>query len=862
MTANGTSAEYVLAAQLRHDGYRYRCRVTDSAAAPQTEISEEILLMVVSSLTGECGSEGGNVIWTLDSSGILTISGTGEMADYINQPPWLIHSAAFTSVVIQPGVTSIGAGAFMDCAGLTSVMIPDTVTSIGMRAFRGCGSLTDITIPDSVVSIGSEAFRSCAGLADPDGFVFFKGILFDYCGSDSDVDIPAGVTGIGDGVFMNRTEMTSVMIPDGVTSIGDGAFYGCTGLTSVMMADSVTGIGYGAFMDCSGLAQVFFGGDESAWTAISVAQGNEPLLNAQIEFSAIIARPLCILSQPSSVSVFVGAQAEFHVTVSEGTAPYTYQWQVSKNGGGSWTNVLSASGKTADFAFTAKTTHNGYMYHCVITDAAGVVLVSEAAALATAQPPTGGACGAEGANVTWTLDGSGTLTVSGTGAMIDFNDEFPPWYDYREFVTAIRVQPGVTHIGKYSFVVCKATDVTIGEGVTDIGNYAFGLCTELTGVTIPGSVTRIGEGAFVSCDSLTDVYYTGTESMWNAISIDFDNNQALAYASLHCLGPVAPAVAITADLTDYVGPVGSTASFTVQAEGAGLTYQWWVKSRTATRFSKSSVVSATYSVTLTEANSGRQLYCVVTDAAGNTAQTNTVSMTVGETPAALAIITDLTDYYGPEGSTASFTVVASGEGLTYQWYVKKPTASKFSKSSITGDTYSVELTAARNGNQVYCVVTDAGGNTVQTGTVTMTIREAVSVEELEDYVGAQGSTATFTAIATGEGLTYQWWVKKPSATKFSKSSITGDTYAVELTAERNGNQVYCVVTDAFGNTVQTNTVSMIIGSPLSVAELTDYTGPENSTATFTVSAEGEGLTYQWYVKKPSATKFSKSSITG
>ncbi|MBR4691594.1 MAG: hypothetical protein IKP17_02420, partial [Oscillospiraceae bacterium] len=71
--------------------------------------------------------------------------------------------------------------------------------------------------------------------------------------------------------------------------------------------------------------------------------------------------------------------------------------------------------------------------------------------------------------------------------------------------------------------------------------------------------------------------------------------------------------------------------------------------------------------------------------------------------------------------TASFTVVASGEGLTYQWYVKKPTASKFSKSSITGDTYSVELTAARNGNQVYCVVTDALGNTVQTNTVTMTI---------------------------------------------------------------------------------------------------------------------------------------------
>ena len=117
-----------------------------------------------------------------------------------------------------------------------------------------------------------------------------KGILFDYCGSGGDMTIPTGVTTIGDGVFMNCTEMTSVMIPAGVTVIGDGAFYGCTGLTSVMMADSVTSIGYGAFMSCGSLAQVSFGGDENAWNAIAVSQGNEPLLNAQFQYNAIIAR--------------------------------------------------------------------------------------------------------------------------------------------------------------------------------------------------------------------------------------------------------------------------------------------------------------------------------------------------------------------------------------------------------------------------------------------------------------------------------------------------------------------------------------------------------------------------------------------
>ncbi len=266
---------------------------------------------------------------------------------------------------------------------------------------------------------------------------------------------------------------------------------------------------------------------------------------------------------------------------------------------------------------------------------------------------------------------------------------------------------------------------------------------------------------------------------------------------------------ITAELTDFSGPEGSTASFTGQATGTGLTYQWYVKNRTASKFSKSSVVSATYSVTLTEANSGRQLYCVVTDAAGNTARTNTVTMSVA---VPLEITAPLEDYVGPEGSTASFTVSAVGEGLSYQWYVKKPTATKFSKSSITAATYSVELTAARNGNQVYCVVTDAEGNTARTNTVSMTIGVALALTaDLTDYVGPEGSTASFTVEAEGEDLSYQWYVKKPTAAKFSKSSITSATYSVELTAARNGNQVYCVVTDGEGNTVQTNTVSMSIG---------------------------------------------------
>ena len=146
--------------------------------------------------SGTCGTEGdgSNLTWTLDSEGVLTISGSGGMHGYVSSgAPW--HGSRVKSAVIADGVTSIGSCAFYDCTSLTSVTIPDSVTSIGGSAFRGCSSLTSVTIPDSVTSIGYNAFGSCESL-------------------------------------------TSVTIPDSVTSIGDSAFYDCTSLTDVYYAGS------------------------------------------------------------------------------------------------------------------------------------------------------------------------------------------------------------------------------------------------------------------------------------------------------------------------------------------------------------------------------------------------------------------------------------------------------------------------------------------------------------------------------------------------------------------------------------------------------------------------------------------------
>ena len=116
--------------------------------------------------------------------------------------------------------------------------------------------------------------------------------------------------------------------------------------------------------------------------------------------------------------------------------------------------------------------------------------------------------GSCGENVTYTfVEATGTLTISGTGAMTDNTDSSSaPWSSYRKNIQNVIVTNGVTSIGNYAFYYCSGlTSVTIPNSVESIGEWAFRGCSGLTSVTIPNSVTSIGWGAFMDCSGLTSV---------------------------------------------------------------------------------------------------------------------------------------------------------------------------------------------------------------------------------------------------------------------------------------------------------------------------------------------------------------------
>ena len=136
------------------------------------------------------------------------------------------------------------------------------------------------------------------------------------------------------------------------------------------------------------------------------------------------------------------------------------------------------------------------------------VMTAESSMVMAADGDTSGTCGD---NLTWTL-ADGVLTISGSGAMTDYNgsSSLPTWDDKKTDITSVVINEGVTSIGDYAFYnYTGLISVTIPAGMTSIGEGAFRECKKLTDITIPASVKNIGDSAFYTCSKLTTVTMQG-----------------------------------------------------------------------------------------------------------------------------------------------------------------------------------------------------------------------------------------------------------------------------------------------------------------------------------------------------------------
>ena len=253
--------------------------------------------------TVDSGTCGENLTWVLDDQGVLTISGTGAMADYASVThydedddeyytytnPWN-NKSSIVRIVIEEGVTSIGSYAFVSSqeyyndsnSTVKYAALPSTLTEIGASAFYNCVWLEQIDFAEGLTRIGSSAFSQCRSLKDislPDSLSTIGNMAFQKCTSLRSVSMPQTLDTIGTQAFYNCTALTAITVPEGIAAIPYNAFADCHALESVTLPGTLTSIGGNAFDKCLAVAEVRYGGRSAAqWAQIDFAgEGSNPM---------------------------------------------------------------------------------------------------------------------------------------------------------------------------------------------------------------------------------------------------------------------------------------------------------------------------------------------------------------------------------------------------------------------------------------------------------------------------------------------------------------------------------------------------------------------------------------------------------
>ena len=515
---------------------------------PEEVTIEEIVSADSDNAYGMLKAEGeiGDISWQYYDSGMLVISGSGDMPDFdyaSNLPEW--SGCQVMTVEIEEGITSIGQDSFFACTYLTEVSIPSSVTSIGTRAFAGCSTLDSVTIPNKVTTIGKDAFHACAALKD--------------------ISIPYGVTEIGDGAFSDCTSLTSVTIPRSVTMIGEAAFERCSSVDHVYCyakPDDLTWVGYYDFKF----------NKQTVFHVVDVESYSMKFFDANVTFTAMPCgdNAYCTFDSTKKYLYIDGTGAMYDFVYEPWNGTDTRPWAAYVNGinaviiGDGITTIGENSFRdekkitTVNIAASVTNIGDSAFYYCENLEnvyfgdnsslaSIGKYAFEDCFKLANikfeqlSNLKTIGNNAFRCDNLSY-VDFPENVTYIGEQAFADnlslvsvifgeLNDNLiigdSAFYDLP--IKSLVLPSNLISIGKYAFSFCsKLETVAFDENskLTVIGDDAFYSCYNLGRVYIPASVTEIGTCAFLECNNLKSCVIEANSQL-KTIGVAAFNNTAL-----------------------------------------------------------------------------------------------------------------------------------------------------------------------------------------------------------------------------------------------------------------------------------------------------------------------------------------------
>lgn len=503
-----------------------------------------------------------------------------------------------------------------------------------------------------------------------------------------------------------------------------------------------------------------------------------------------------ISSQPANVNACLNSAATF--TASTAGTANTNQWQMSTDGGTTWTNISGATNTSYTISNVTASMNNN-KYRVIVSNACPSSVTSEAATLTVSNPA---AITTQPTNQTTCALVTTLFSVSATGS-------------------------GLTYQWQVS---------------TD-GGTTF---TNITGAT--ASVYPISGPSATLNNNQYHVVITGCNG--SIIS----NNVTLTVNS--------PA-AVTTEPSNTSACAGNSASFSVTASGSNLTYQWQVSTDGGSTWNNiPGETNASLAISNVSASMNNNLYRVIINSSVcGSAQTSTgASLTVSNNAVISAAPQNASVC---SGANTTLTVSATGSGLTYQWQISTDGGASFSNiSGATAASYTISnADASLNGNRYRVLVSSSCSATaVVSDPAIVTVLAGATVNtQPSNLTVCSGTTANFSASASGTSLSYQWQVSTDGGTTFTNiSGETASTYTINNTSTSlNNNRYRLVITSNPCGSVTTNAATLLVVNPASITtQPASLSLCENGNATLSVTTSGTNLSYQWQISTNGGTTFS------